>query len=136
MPSTSALALIAITNSRLLRIDDGQVTFRYRDNRTQKIRLVTLPALDFIGRFLEHVLPRGCTKVRYYGIWSSSCASQLEKAHALLAASPCAIAATSPPALQALPAVLPTPQSRCPHCQTGSLIVVEVLSPRRNHHPP
>ncbi len=44
------------------RIDNGQVRFRYRDNQTQQIRHVTLPAVEFIGRFLQHVLPRGCAQ--------------------------------------------------------------------------
>ncbi len=64
---------VAITNSRLERLQDGQVTFRYRDNRTQKLRRVTLPAVDFLHRFLQHVLPHGCTKVRSYGLWSPTC---------------------------------------------------------------
>jgi Putative transposase len=75
---------IAITNSRLERIDNGQVTFRYRDNRTQEIRRVTVPAVEFLRRFLQHVLPSGCAKVRYYGIWSGSCRKQLNQARLLL----------------------------------------------------
>ncbi len=59
------LVRVAIPNSRLERIEDGQVTFRYRDNRTHKLRRVTVPAVEFLHRFLQHVLPRGCTKVRY-----------------------------------------------------------------------
>lgn len=78
---------IAITNSRLERIDNGQVTFRYRDNRSQQMRPVTLPALEFIGRFLQHVLPQGCAKVRHYGICSSSGGRQLDQARTLLKAS-------------------------------------------------
>ena len=58
---------VAITNSRLERIENGQVTFRYRDNRSQQLHRVTLPAQKFIHRFLLHTLPRGCAKVRYYG---------------------------------------------------------------------
>ena len=65
---------VAIANSRLDRIQDAQVTFRYRDNRTQQLRRVTLSGLAFLQRFLQHVLPRGCTKVRYYGIWSPTVA--------------------------------------------------------------
>ena len=73
---------VAITNSRLERIQDGQVTFRYRHNHTQRLRRATLPAMEFIGHFLQHVLPPGCTKVRYYGLWSNSCRRQLEQARA------------------------------------------------------
>ena len=44
---------IAITNSRIEQIEHGQVTFRYRDNRSQQVRHVTLPALEFLARFLD-----------------------------------------------------------------------------------
>ena len=86
---------VAISNSRLERIQDGQVTFRYRDNHTQRSRRATLPAMEFIGRFLQHVLPPGRTKLRYYGLWSNSCGRQLEPARALLDAPPRACAAVS-----------------------------------------
>ncbi|MBI3697641.1 MAG: transposase, partial [Acidobacteria bacterium] len=33
------------------------------------MRRVILPAVEFMARFLQHVLPPGCTKVRYYGLW-------------------------------------------------------------------
>jgi Putative transposase/Transposase zinc-binding domain len=79
---------IAISNSRLERIENGQVTFRYRDNRSQQMGRVTLPGIEFLRRFLQHVLPRGCAKVRYYGSWSSSCREQLAQARALLSAPP------------------------------------------------
>jgi len=122
---------IAITNSRLEQIDNGQVTFRYRDSRSQKLRRVTLPALEFIARFLQHVLPPGCAKVRYYGIWAGSCQKQREQARALLSAAP--PTPSGPLALVApLPesAVVPAPAT-CPHCRIGHLLVIEVLLPQR-----
>jgi hypothetical protein len=104
---------VAISNSRLERIQDGQVTFRYRDNHTQRSRRATLPAMEFIGRFLQHVLPPGCTKVRYYGLWSNSCRRQLEQARALLEAPPRAVSDSL--ASPAEPAVsVPTPAGRSP----------------------
>src|SRR5256885_4789652 len=53
---------IALSNSRLERFEKGQVTFRYRDNRTQQIRRVSLPAAQFLARFLQHVLPKALPK--------------------------------------------------------------------------
>src|SRR5881396_2732869 len=79
---------IAITNSRLESIESGNVRFHYRDNRTQQLRHVTLPGIEFIHRFLQHVLPRGATKVRYYGILSPSCKPQLQRARQLLPLNP------------------------------------------------
>ena len=124
---------VAITNRRLERIQDGQVTFRYRDNHTQRLRRATLPAIEFIGRFLQHVLPPGCTKVRYYGLWSNSCRRQLEQARALLDAPP--RAASDSLASPAEPAVsVPTP-ARCPYCRLGQLIVIQVLRAERKLPP-
>lgn len=127
---------IAITNSRLESLDNGQVTFRYRDNHTQQMRRVTLSALDFINRFLQHVLPQGCTKVRYYGIWSSSCRKQLLQARTLLRAEPAVaaplplVAASSNPS----PETLLSPHL-CSHCGTGHLIILEILPPHRKVPP-
>ena len=127
---------IAIPNSRLEQIDNGQVTFRYRDNRSQKLRRVTLAAVEFMGRFLQHVLPRGCAKVRYYGIWSSSSRKQLEQSRALLATtSPSGSDASAPSAPLPEPAAPATLPALCPHCRIGQLIVIEVLLPQRRFPP-
>jgi hypothetical protein len=61
---------VALTNSRMLSIEDGQVCFRYQDSHDQRWQTMTLPAQEFIRRFLQHVLPQGFHKVRYYGLWS------------------------------------------------------------------
>ena len=61
---------VAFANSRLLSLEDGQVTFRYQQRRERQWKTMTLPASEFIRRFLQHVLPRGTHKVRYYGIWN------------------------------------------------------------------
>jgi hypothetical protein len=59
---------VAISNRNILRLKDGQVTFRYRDSKINASRTATLPAGQFIGRFLQHVLPRGFQKVRTYAV--------------------------------------------------------------------
>lgn len=125
---------VAITNSRLERIDNGQVTFRYRDNRTQEILHMTVPGAEFIRRFLQHVLPRGCAKVRYYGIYSGSCRKQLDKARALLNvpqpdANVDVLSDISAP-VPSLPA-----SARCPFCRIGVLIEIERLYPQRRAPP-
>ena len=126
---------IAITNSRIEQIEHGQVTFRYRDNRSQQVRHVTLPALEFLARFLQHVLPRGCTKVRYYGIWSSARRTALEQARALLGGAPIP-ATTADGSTAPLPdPAVPSAPATCPHCRVGHLIVTEVLRPHRKVPP-
>jgi hypothetical protein len=61
---------VAISNSRLLKVEHDQVTFRYRASDTGQSRTCTLAAEEFIHRFLQHVLPKGFVKVRYYGFLS------------------------------------------------------------------
>jgi len=59
---------VAISNNRILSIDDGKVTFTYRDRkRNNETRTMTLNAHEFIRRFLLHVLPMGFMKIRYFG---------------------------------------------------------------------
>ncbi|HEC35321.1 MAG TPA: hypothetical protein ENI39_02165, partial [Anaerolineae bacterium] len=63
---------VAISNSRILDIEDGQVRFRYKDNLDGgRQKVMSLSAHEFIRRFLLHVLPEGFKKVRHYGILSS-----------------------------------------------------------------
>jgi hypothetical protein len=62
----------AITNARILAMDDTHVTFRYKDRATDSWQTVRLPGVEFLRRFLQHVLPRGFHKVRYYGLWHHS----------------------------------------------------------------
>jgi hypothetical protein len=62
---------VAISNKRLLKLENDYVTFRYQDYQTQKWRTTTLPVFQFMHRFLQHVLPRGFKKVRHYGFLSS-----------------------------------------------------------------
>ena len=62
----------AITNNRIVRIENGMVTFRYKESKSNKIKYQTVSALEFMRRFLQHVLPTGFQKVRYYGFLSSA----------------------------------------------------------------
>ena len=68
---------VAISNNRILALTEGKVTFRYRASDTGKLRSCTLAAEEFIRRFLQHVLPKGFVKVRYYGFLASGCRQRL-----------------------------------------------------------
>jgi len=62
---------VAISNNRIISIDNGRVTFTYRDRKNDnEIKETTLDADKFIGRFLLHVLPKGFCKIRYFGFLS------------------------------------------------------------------
>ena len=62
----------AISNPRILAVDQTHVTFRYKDRGTDTWRTMRLEGVEFLRRFLQHVLPRGFHKVRYYGLWHPS----------------------------------------------------------------
>jgi hypothetical protein len=60
---------VAISNGRLLSLDNGQVRFRWRDSRRgNRSSVMTLDAIEFIRRFLLHVLPSGFVKIRHFGL--------------------------------------------------------------------
>jgi hypothetical protein len=63
---------VALSNHRLAKLEDGRVTFRYRDYAdARKEKLLTLSAEEFLRRFVQHVLPKGFMKIRHYGLLSS-----------------------------------------------------------------
>ena len=65
---------VAISNHRLLAFDGEQVTFRWKDYaHGNQHRTMTLPAAEFLRRFLQHVLPRGFVRIRQYGYLASPC---------------------------------------------------------------
>ena len=61
---------VAITNNRIEKLENGQVSFRFKNSNTDQWETKTLLAFDFIYRFLQHVLPKGFVKIRYYGFLS------------------------------------------------------------------
>ena len=61
---------VALSNNRLISVAEDQITFRYRLGDTKKTKSCTMAAEQFIARFLEHVLPKGFVKVRYFGLFS------------------------------------------------------------------
>ena len=123
---------IAISNSRLLSVDDGKVQFRWKDYRhggQQKV--MVLSANEFIRRFLIHVLPDGFQRIRYYGFLSNAHrAGKLALCRELLAIQPVAPAAPDLPADYRDQHEMLTGVSlrNCPHCHRGSMFVVEVIA--------
>ena len=122
----------AISNARILGMDQTHVMFRWKDRRAEAWRTERLPGVEFLRRFLQHVLPRGFHKVRYYGLWHPSKRSQSNRAWLLLILETPADT-TEPPKLADLLQALgqrtePTGETlhdaedddvnapRCPHC--------------------
>jgi hypothetical protein len=75
---------IAITERRILAMDDQTVTFQYKDRKADRQRTCRLEGTEFVRRFLQHVLPKGFHKVRYYGLWNPRRRGQLEQVRLML----------------------------------------------------
>jgi hypothetical protein len=121
---------VAISNNRLKELNDGRVTFVYKDYKDEhRQKLMTLSADEFLRRFLLHVLPKGFQRIRHYGLLGNrNRAGNLARCRALLR----------------VPAPVPTPQPdyceryrrltgqdllRCPDCQQGQMRRVYILAP-------
>jgi hypothetical protein len=70
---------VAISNNRIVKLENDKVTFRYQDAKTGKKKYCVFPAEKFIQRFLQHVLPQGFMKVRYYGFLSAGNRKRLNR---------------------------------------------------------
>ena len=70
---------IAITERRLLAMDEPAVTFQYKDRKGNCQRNCQLEGTEFVRRFLQHVLPKGFHKVRYYGLWNPRRGEMLQR---------------------------------------------------------
>ena len=65
---------VAISNSRIVSVQDRTVLIRYRKPHSERSRILPLDVMEFIRRFLQHVLPTGFMKIRYYGFMNPNCA--------------------------------------------------------------
>ena len=128
---------IAIGNERLLGCENGEVHFHYRDYaHGNKVKVMRLPAEEFIRRFLLHVLPKGFMRIRHYGL--------LANCHRTEHLAACRVAldvpAPAPHEAETVEAflvrILGTDPKRCPHCGQGRLRPVSPLaSPSSGHRP-
>src|SRR5947209_2388228 len=119
---------VAISNSRLISLDERGVTFHYKDYRRNgraRYRTMTLPAHEFIRRFLLHVLPKGFHRIRHYGLLTSAgCKTNVARARELIAAAePPAEPATAHDTAEA-DGTAAERCSPCPCCG-GRMIIVE-----------
>jgi hypothetical protein len=125
---------VAISNERLVSLANGTVAFRVRDNANAgKKRIERLPAQQFIGRFLLHVLPPGFKRIRHYGMLANThkhrqlalCRQALE-----VPAPDAAVVETVDAFLRRVTGVA---LACCPHCGQAAMRLMEVIAPRRQH---
>jgi hypothetical protein len=118
---------VAISNQRLLALDQRGVTFRWKDYRATgktRYKAMTLDAHEFMRRFLLHVLPGGFHRIRHYGLLANTGRREhLARARELLHVVPTATESHPPEAAAANIA----PTFVCPHCGTA-MIIVEVFA--------
>lgn len=130
---------VAISNHRIMGIENGQVSFNwrdYRDNNQQKI--MTLPAEEFIRRFLLHVLPGGFHRIRYYGFMGNRHRKEkLEHCRHLLGTAPNDASSQPQPSndyRDRYEKLTGHSLRECPVCHRGRMITVELLA--KNRSPP
>lgn len=109
----SYVSRTAITDSRILSVDDHTVTFQWKDRRQgDRIRQQTIPGTEFVTRYLRHVLPRGLRSIRYFGFCHPSARGNRERIAFLSGKTLCVGPLNDRPLLD-LPLAVP----RCPCCR-------------------
>ena len=133
---------VAITNGRIVGLDDAGVTIRHKQ-RTSGRWLTSLGGHEFMRRFLLHVLPKGLHKIRYYGLWHPSRREQAARARLLLQlgrpTAQSGVASTNEPrddatASSSAPDSV-EPVRICPSCKVGRLVQIGRLYPKQASGP-
>jgi hypothetical protein len=125
---------IALTNARILGLDEKTVTIQYKDRKTGHARTCRLSGEEFMRRFLQHVLPRGFHKVRYFGLWHPVQRHNAARVRQMLQLQvPPKLEPSQDPVdaplvpADAEPVPLIEPMI-CPHCHQGRLIFIRKLT--------
>ena len=112
---------IAISDQRIIGIENDAVHFRYTDYRDNQLKVMKLESREFIRRFLMHVLPKGLMRIRHYGLLANCCRRKSLEIIRKILAQPAEIAekkqGKEPPAYP------------CPKCKKGHLIAIGLLDP-------
>jgi hypothetical protein len=123
---------IAISNDRIVDLHDGLVRFRWRDYKDDsRNKIMTLPAEEFLRRFLLHVLPRGFMRIRHFGLLANRHRkAKLERCRVLLAAPP-----PPDPSVESVAAMVKRLTGKdltlCPFCEQGTMQITDQLPPSR-----
>jgi len=121
---------VAISNERILDIDDQTVTFTYKDYTDKgKQKVMTLDGTEFLRRFCLHILPRRFVKIRRYGIYGNHHKRQMQRA---FGKDPLAVPETR---LERIRRVLMFDPHQCPFCKKGHMVKVDVLALPRIRSP-
>jgi len=114
---------VAIANGRIVSYADGRVTFRWRDSaHANKQKVMALDAVEFIRRFLLHILPCGFVKIRHYGFLANGVRTAgLELCRSLLPTVVLSDNSLTPEQHRATRRI-------CPHCGSGRMVVIGIIT--------
>jgi hypothetical protein len=119
---------VAISDSRIVKVENRTVFFYYRKHQSRRLRTIAIPVMEFSRRFLQHVLPAGFMKIRYYGFMNPNAALSHEQLTALIELAYGFQIVTEPE-----PEREPVSPMLCPHC--GGILSYR-WSLRHCQHPP
>ncbi|MEE8289943.1 MAG: IS91 family transposase [Candidatus Tectomicrobia bacterium] len=129
---------VAISNHRLIALKDGQVTFRFKDHKRRgMLSTQTLEAVEFLRRFLLHILPKGLHKIRYFGFLAhrhreaklAQCRTLLGQSTDALVTNAMAVGAGTPEPERKVVRI--EPGDACPVCHQGRMQLVETYHRHR-----
>jgi hypothetical protein len=132
---------VAITNTRIVGLDATGVTLRHKHRASNRWRIMRLSGDEFMRRFLQHVLPKGLHKVRYYGLWHSTQRENAARARLMLQQPPRADSEAPSPEASGHGAdhpgdpTLGDARRVCPCCKVGHLTHIGRLYPKQASGP-
>ncbi len=131
---------VAISNHRLEGMDDQTVSFRWKDYTDGNAsKVMTVDGVEFVRRFLQHVLPTGFVRIRHFGLLANRCRDEkLARCRVLLGTAASSMPTAGPPdeplpevvidhAVDRIMDVAVESQQCCPACGTGRMVVVETI---------
>jgi hypothetical protein len=125
---------VALTNARIVSLDDQTVTIQYKERKTGRQRTCRLSGNEFMRRFLQHVLPRGFHKVRYFGLWHPAQRDNTARVRQMLQLQPppepsgpqeLVLSLLEHSGAEPMPPIEPR---ICPHCHQGRLVFIRTVS--------
>lgn len=109
---------VAISDRNILKVENGMVTFRYKEQNNKSFRYCTVGAHEFLRRFLQHVLPKGFVKIRYFGFLATKKRFQLDQIKELIGRRLCRKSLSYPKRIKK--------PMMCPDCGSVLIFVCEI----------
>jgi hypothetical protein len=122
---------VAISNERIVSLDQGTVQFRWKDYADgHRVKVMALDAEEFIRGFLLHVVPDGFVRIRHFGLLANRTRrAKLDRCRRLLEQPPAPEGTDTESARALMLRLTGIDIERCPVCQRGRLLITEILPP-------